>query len=371
MNILKLKKSDRLTELDGLRFFAVTGVMAVHFSPGWLAKLGPWGTWGVRFFFVLSGFLITQLLLSARTRVDAGRSRARGEFFQFCIRRALRLWPTYFLAIIGAAAVGLTYARDMLPWNLFFAGNYYIVRHDAWPQLMTHLWTLAIEQQFYLLWPLLILLAPPGVIVTALRVLIVAGPLFRMAETAWGAGETVRFALLPSCVDYFAWGGLLAWTLSRTGERAPPISARACGWLAGLAFALCFAGFHGGAVSFIPLFWPALEGSMIAIGSALLIWHCAAPQDSWLKAGARFPVFAYLGRISYGIYLYHNFAHWAGPGLLRRVTGERYLSHEWAHVLYYVMLTVAISAASWHLLEKPLERLRHRLSTGARPVASS
>ncbi|MFA6961803.1 MAG: acyltransferase [Opitutaceae bacterium] len=360
-------KSSRLTELDSLRFFAVVGVMAVHFSPGKLAHMGPWGLWGVRFFFVLSGFLITQLLLSARKRVDARQSRAAMEFVMFCMRRALRLWPTYLLAVVGAALVGLAYARDMLPWNLAFAGNYYIVRHDLWPSLMSHLWTLAVEQQFYVLWPLLILLAPSAGITMGLWMLILAGPLFRAAEMIWGTGSAVHFALLPSCVDYFAWGGLLAWILSHPSVRIQCPSPRTCGWVSGVVFISCFAGFHLGVYNFGPALWSALEGTLIAVASVLLIRHCAAPQDSWLKAGLRQPVFVYLGRISYGIYLYHNFVHWLGPGLLRRVTGLRYFSNEWAHVLYYMCLAIVISSISWHLLERPLERLRHRLPT---PVTS-
>jgi peptidoglycan/LPS O-acetylase OafA/YrhL len=109
--------------------------------------------------------------------------------------------------------------------------------------------------------------------------------------------------------------------------------------------------------------WPAIEGVLLALASLLLIRHCTDPRDSWIKVGLRQPAFVYLGRISYGIYLYHNFAHWAGPGILGRLTGERYFTQEWMHVLYYVALTIVVSAASWHLLEKPLERLRHRITS--------
>lgn len=350
----------RWSELDGGRFVAVLGVMCVHFSPT-LARYGDWGRWGVNYFFVLSGFLITGLLLSGRARREEGRTTAGGEVRHFFVRRCLRLWPVYFATLAVTWAANVEFARPMLPWNVSFLSNAYIIHVGSWPGVFSHLWTLAVEQQFYLVWPWLVLFAPRRWLGALFTAVVAAGFLFRaLAGTTGPAGDLVRWVSLPACIDFFAWGALLALWRARVRHW----SRRAGG--AGLAIAL------GGAALLFCAYasrWgagaPALRDALAGLGwglaSAALIVHCLSDCDSPLRRILRLKPLVYLGSISYGTYLLHNFSHRFGPGLLRHLIGRSYFAHELPHVLYLMTLSIAVSALSWHLLESPINRIRTRL----------
>ncbi len=341
----------RWSELDGLRCLAVAGVLAVHFAPGRFGNT-PWADWGVRLFFVLSGFLITDGLLRLREQPHPGR--ALREFF---IRRALRLWPLYFAVLAVTWTLDLRDARELLPWNAAFATNIAIYRNDVWPELFSHFWTLAVEQQFYVIWPFLILFVSPRLTVGVMFFLVIASPLSRAWEFAslLPAGGKVVSILLPMSADYLAWGGLLAvvrrkkWLAARAASSALPCALAilvALGWARSLP--------QPSAAML------AVETSLFGVASVLLVAHCIGSTGSWLRTILRLPPLVYLGTISYGIYVLHNFAHWAGPSILRRLTGENYFNAEWAHVSWLVALSITAASASWHCFERPLATLGKR-----------
>lgn len=350
----------RVTALDGLRFFAVAGVMAVHFSPGSLGKLGPWGDWGVRVFFVLSGYLITGILIGMRDRIDAGHAQPTTEYGRFFSRRAFRLFPAYAATLVAATALGLHHAEETLPWNLGFATNYFITLHQIWPQLLSHLWTLAVEFQFYLLWPWVMLAAPRLAWRKITIWLLLAGPAFRFIELALVPDSVAIGILLPSAVDYFGFGGLLALTPPAAWPKHP-------GRIAAVALATSLLAVHLGFASIWPA-WRALDPTLIATGSVALVAYLVQPGPGLFRDVCRLPVLRYLGRISYGIYLYHNLAHRLSPSLIRRLTGENYLPNEAAHVAVLVAISILLAMTSWHVLELPLERLREHLTKPRAPT---
>ena len=351
----------RLPALDGLRFFAVAGVMAWHFSPGTLGQIGPWGDWGVRVFFVLSGFLITGILLTSRTRIDTGCITFAREYSHFYLRRALRLWPAYLLAIAASLILSVAYAREMLVWNLTFTSNYYNTLEQTWPGLLSHLWTLGVEFQFYLLWPVLLLVAPRSALLPSLITLLVAGPAFRWLELYYiDATQTnALFLLLPANVDYFAWGALLALPASLSSIQSkikhPALYAALC-------YTGCLVTFYTPTLQSYAL-WRALDCSLLGLGSYFLILHLIRPEPSRLSRVCSFAPFVYLGRISYGIYLYHNFSHRLSPGIMRRLTGESYLPNEFAHIGGLVIISILCGIVSWHIIEQPINRLRLQRTT--------
>ena len=339
--------------------------MAVHFAPDTLS--GPWGDWGVRGFFVLSGFLITHGLLAARARIEARHTTTKAEIRTFFLRRAVRLWPLYFATIAVFATLNVETSRALLPWNLTFTLNYYITRAQQWPGLHSHFWTLAVEQQFYLFWPLLFLLAPLRAGITAIALIIFLAPVFRACELDLSAVQRVASPppaglLLPMCADALGWGALLALILHLRPANLPRYAKFGGSVSVGLFIALFFFSQQGPPRSTAP--WShALSGTVIAIASSLLIAHCIGDSDSLLRRILRFPPATYLGLISYGIYVIHNFTHWIGPSIMLRLSGRGYFETEFAHVSYLMALSIALAALSWHALERPLLRLtRHRLS---------
>lgn len=349
-------RDNRWSELDGMRCFAVTGVLAVHFDPGKYGNL-PLGDWGVRFFFVLSGFLITHGLIKARGRIESGSSRPWRELAAFFLRRALRLWPLYFGVIAITTLYDAPFSRLLLPWNLTFTTNHYIHQNDTWPGIQSHLWTLSVEQQFYLLWPFILLFIPYRKIVWFILTCVIIAPVARAWEhSILPADFSARGVLLPMCIDYLAWGELLAWAVMQGFNLTLLRKASAMG---GILLLSVLWWWHQSTTP-TPL-RSAIEGTGVGISALLLIAHCTAPGDSYFRKFLRFPPFVYIGVISYGIYLLHNYSHWFGPSLLRRLTGHNYFENNWAHVAWLTSVSLAAAGLSWHIFERPLAHIGRRV----------
>jgi peptidoglycan/LPS O-acetylase OafA/YrhL len=203
-------------EVDALRAIAMAAVVAFH------CKLMPFGWMGVWLFYVVSGFSVTTSLFS-RQHHTASIGMAIGGFY---IRRALRIWPLYFafvaLNVILLEAMGWTAPLEDLPWLLSFTQNLKMILTDytpaaAWPAF-GHLWTLAVEQQFYLLFPLLLLFRSRAGRGFALLGTIAVAPFIRVAVGHWATGigwdpERTAFAVYafaPAHFDAFAAGSLVA-----------------------------------------------------------------------------------------------------------------------------------------------------------------
>lgn len=144
-----------MQQLDGLRGLAIFGVFLAHFlqisieNPFFL----PYGSMGVRLFFVLSGFLITGILIKARARIDNGEQTAGYTLRAFYIRRCLRLFVVFYIWLIAERFV--FGPNERFWWDVFYASNFYdiLMREGRG----NHYWSLAVEEQFYLVWPWLIL----------------------------------------------------------------------------------------------------------------------------------------------------------------------------------------------------------------------
>jgi peptidoglycan/LPS O-acetylase OafA/YrhL len=203
-------------EVDALRAIAMTAVIAFH------CKLMPFGWMGVWLFYVVSGFSVTTSLFSRR-HPAASIGSAIGRFY---IRRALRIWPLYFafvaLNVILLVAIGRTEPLEDLPWLLSFTQNLKMIFTDYtpaanWPAF-GHLWTLAVEQQFYLVFPLLLILRGRFARSLVLLSVIAVAPLIRAAVAHWAAGRgwdpgRIAFAVYafgPAHFDAFAAGSLVA-----------------------------------------------------------------------------------------------------------------------------------------------------------------
>src|SRR5262249_50302433 len=114
----------RRPQLDGLRGFAVVAVIVHHY---FFHGAGPLGNAGVKLFFVLSGFLITSILLGARDRIDAGTITSRSAFGRFYLRRAMRICPLYYAVVVAAIALGLAPARELAVWLGSYTLNFHMM----------------------------------------------------------------------------------------------------------------------------------------------------------------------------------------------------------------------------------------------------
>jgi peptidoglycan/LPS O-acetylase OafA/YrhL len=281
-------------ELDGLRGLAVLGVIFYHCSPRllgtWIHYTSLWGWAGVNLFFALSGFLITSILLQSL--------RKPRYFRNFYGRRALRILPVYVLVLvvvylsapwfIGPTITEAVKAAPLLAY-IFFVQNLF---HLALPPAIGPTWSLAIEQQYYLLWaPLVRFTGRAWMLIAILLCALVASPLLRLANYHWLNPTHTLIHL-----DGIAWGSLLA-----LGLFTLPLSRRAWLWigLAGLVLGIAAAATIAGGTSFLD--------------SALAVGFAGAVLASIASTGARNPInaalrrgpLAFYGRISYGLYMIH------------------------------------------------------------------
>lgn len=136
--------------LDGLRCFAITLVLIDHFG-GIISKKLPLGPYGVNLFFVISGFLITSILMNMRF------DSFGNAYFKFMLRRALRIFPIYYITILTLWLLQMETVKNNITWLLTYTYNYAWVYFSLPENQINHFWSLCVEEQFYLFWPLLIL----------------------------------------------------------------------------------------------------------------------------------------------------------------------------------------------------------------------
>jgi len=283
-----------IPELQGLRGLAVLAVVFYHCHPRlegtWVHYASLWGWAGVNLFFVLSGFLITSILLESRDNEK--------YFRNFYGRRALRIWPVYVLVLvvvylnapwfIGAT---ITDAVKTAPWlaYVFFVQNLF---HLSMPPAISQTWSLAIEEQYYFLWaPIVRFLRNPWALASVLAAALIASPLLRLANFPW---MTLTHTLIH--LDGIALGSLLA-----LGLYALTLSRRAWLWIGLGSMVLGFA------------VTATIAGGTAFLDSALAVAFAGAILAAIASTGARNPInavlrrgpLAFYGRISYGLYMIH------------------------------------------------------------------
>lgn len=349
--------------LDGLRGVAIALVLLYHSEPllGRMAPVAAWGWMGVSLFFVLSGFLITGLLLDARGKPHYYRN--------FYARRILRIWPVYVLLLglqyflLPLAFSGPHWMLHLVrgaPWwaYLLFIQNLF---HLRLPGALGPTWSLAIEEQFYLFWaPLMAWLRPAALTVMALAVVLIS-PWLRLH----GHGLTATNTLFH--LDSIAMGALLALGLRRYRN----VCAR--GWQVGALIGIA-AGGAGMAIA-LQRGIPYLDTLLAAGFGGMLVLALAADERPHRNLYGRLLASAplrFLGRISYGLYMIHILVFSLLPfqGRLAALGGEG------AAIVVALRLTASVAAATllWYGFERPILKLKRYFSTSVaapRPPAAS
>jgi peptidoglycan/LPS O-acetylase OafA/YrhL len=349
----KSLEANRCARIDSLRFIGAFLVMISHYlDPA--GRYGHFGTWGVWLFFVLSGYLIGGILLDARERIELGVSSRRHQLWTFYARRALRIFPAYYVLLLGALLVGLPPIREFFGWAALYLINVKEVLVGQVAGIYGHLYTLSIEEQFYLLCPLCLLCLPRRAVVPLAISVILLGWLYRNILCANPAMPANSSRLLFGEMDQLAIGVLLAWLERRfrfglvRWRRVVSTSAA----VLGLAYFMVF--------YLLPRQgWTAVHGlGPLVYGLACACLIISVKQGSLPLA---LPVLEwrwlqFLGKISYGIYLYHNFAGWALAKPIRW-TGLPYPPKALEFPLL-VGVSIFAAALSWYAVEKPLNDLK-------------
>jgi len=335
-----------IPELQGLRGLAVLSVVCYHCHPRlvgtWVHYASLWGWAGVNLFFVLSGFLITSILLESRNK--------ERYFRNFYGRRALRIWPVYVfvLVVVYLSApwfIGptITQAVKSAPWlaYIFFVQNLF---HLALPPAIGPTWSLAIEEQYYFLWaPIVRFLRNPWALAAVLAAALVASPVFRLANLHW---MTLTHTLIH--LDGIALGSLLAlglYTLTLSRRRWLYLG------LAGAVFGFAATATIAGGTAFLD--------SALALGFAGVVIAAIASTGSRnpLNTALRRGPLAFYGRISYGLYMIHIMVFVYFGWFDARM--DRYgIPGNLAVVAFRLAVSTAAATVLWYAFESQILKLK-------------
>lgn len=347
-----------MPQLDGLRALAIGFVVYSHFWPSGLVHDAlRWGYIGVRLFFVISGFLITGILLDARERMKENKNVLKS----FYVRRALRIFPIYYLSIfLLIFGYGGFNQWEMSSYLTYTTNWYYCTYktgtvHLSGMDIGSHLWSLAIEEQFYLVWPWLILFAPRRWILPIILTSIALAPISRFVLALMTYSEIAITFNSFGCLDTLGTGALLAYIWRRPDGVAQ--ARRFAKWSARLVIPLIVIALPQRLWSTHYVLIFTFQDILYAAISVSLVTAAAIGIPGFFGRLLGKGLVAYIGRISYGIYLYHGFAPVWVSWLLNRV-GLPYPSDPYAQFAVLTVLSVAIAALSWHLLEKPINSLK-------------
>lgn len=350
----------RAQQLDGLRCLAVVGVICHHWIPQ------EWRQWvpteiGLYFFFTLTGFLITGGLLRDRDRGEAGdKSWRAAALAVFASRRGLRIYLPYFTAVIAAVLLNAGDVRAAWLWYVLPITHTHILLTGVWPSGVSHFWTLAIQIQFYLLWPFVVYFPPQrwlGWIFAGCAVATVAGR-FALAYSPTGM-DGMLLRGWPN-LDLFACGALLAWQYHRRPALQLPWL-KWIGWLAaigwGYSYVLWLTKHESPA-------WGCLQNLFFAIASTALIHACLKCIHGPIGKLLECAVFQHIGRLSYSLYLWHNLVPimlgWAAPFLWKGVfTDELAPLYRFP---FFALTSWAVAWLAWRWTEQPFERKRAQLA---------
>jgi peptidoglycan/LPS O-acetylase OafA/YrhL len=322
-----------MRQIDGLRALAVAMVFIDHF----VGVRVPLGTMGVLLFFVISGFLITGILFDLKESVCEGLLSIPNALKLFYVRRFLRIFPLYYLCLLVLWLFNLPSVRQMIAWYVFYGINIRIAIDPNWSHFPAtgHFWSLAVEEQFYLLWPLLILLLPKRHLRASLWGLVLVSLGFRAVERHFFHVNLVTSTILTvDCFDYFSLGALLA--LNDLRDKA---LLRIGGILSipVLTFQILLFVLRRG-ISFP---WTLFEFCCALIFTMLVSLAAEGSNNGFGRFLACKPM-TYLGMISYGLYVYHLPIY----NLMSKRTVPT------------VFLVLAIASLSWYLYEKPINGLK-------------
>jgi len=343
----------RVEALDGVRGIAVLAVLLFHCS---LQLQGPWhiaGSWGwmgVDLFFVLSGYLITGILLDARG------APSRLYYGGFYGRRLLRIAPAFVTLMLTLSVVpkltGQTPAAHVLltsheRWYWTFFTNALIATY-GWAGVIPQtapLWSLAVEEQFYLIWPSVVRRLTTGRLLQLCLILILLAAMARAILARAGVSVSTLYVLMPTRADLLAWGALLAALIRHPNGIA---IIRRFVWPALFTSALCIIAvmLHFGSSYYWSKGMVMAGYPAIAVGAACLVAIAILYEPSPL----RFAWLTQIGKVSYGLYLWHM----TGIAVLAPLT-----PHLGAWLIPSALLVSLVpTLVSWYLVEQPLLSLK-------------
>lgn len=328
-------QSKHIPQLDGLRGLAIVLVLLAHSAVMFirfpsLAWIDGYGSLGVQLFFVLSGFLITRILLDSKERPH--------YFRNFFVRRALRIYPLYYALLGFVVFSGVVHQHGVRWWPYILYVSNLVYGENTQPSPLGPAWSVAVEEQFYLLWPIIVSVLSRRNLERFCVAMIVSAVCLRFTGILQWHNTLLQ-------LDALGAGALVACRLDSIGSWRPTAGLLACLLPLGVA---------------IPMgFWNNLSQTVQVVSSTALLIVLVDDRAA-ISAPFRAPAPGYLGRISYGVYLLHSLVFsaflWSRFGRSVIEHGSVMTVVLWTLVQFIVVLLVA--SASFYLFESPFLRLK-------------
>lgn len=348
-----------------LRAFAVLIVLVQHWGP-WkfsspfftsiLHTFLPDGLFGVDLFFVLSGYLITRILINAKFEEN---SSSNAQIIKaFYMRRLLRIFPIYYLFVLVLVIFNVAYIRENLFYFFTYTSNFLALRNGGVDN-MDHTWSLAVEEQFYLIWPLVILYVPKKhllkIIILFFSIGILSSYLF------YSLFGKVFYTITSTCFIAFALGSLLAYI------QIMPEHYKKFTLFLKISLLICIPIFFLNQLG-SPILLFRLVNSIISLG--LIVYVVNMRYNKITAFVLRNSFLMYIGKISYGIYLYHYYIPTFYTKILAKANELFHLNKSTVDILRYPPLRYIISLAfllalshlSFHYFESVFTKLKSRFN---------
>ena len=355
-------------QFDAVRAIAVILVIISHWFPHGTLTVFPVGSIGVDIFFVLSGFLITRILLQKKESLEhfpekESRIKAIGKFM---MRRSLRIFPIYYLILL-VLFLGASYLPNPIPvdWEYYvtYVENFLFYARQSFPGgKVSPLWSLAVEEQFYLIWPWLLFYIPVKYIKHVLISGIIIGASCSFLFPLLLAKKELTPVLTPACLQAFCLGGILSYITVFKSEHLEDLYPRLK--IFGLIAISIYIVIKLFSVNFF-----FQDRLLIALFTTWVLAVILLNKAGWFGVVLNNNMLVSLGKVSYGIYVYHNFIpvsfkavlHFLKKNLDSALLSKLILNVETHSVLFYLfctLLLLILSFSSYYVIEKPLLSLR-------------
>ena len=356
---------ERIESLDGLRGIAILLVLFFHLF--YYLPASKYGWAGVDLFLVLSGFLITGILLDT---VNHPR-----YWLNFFARRFLRIFPLYYAAltliILSAYFLQPYYSSNQLHFHQLWQhqGWLWLYVYNWWEYIhgmplparyVSHFWSLAVEEQFYLLWPLLVFVFRDKKLLYLIIFLLIAAPVIRYLMFFMGSGSSYPEVYVATFtrMDSLATGALVAYAWRNQAVMQYLSSSKELLFLISVAVIL-YSGlsdtFRSAGEGFIKFGYTA---NAMMFGTLLLI---VLDDTHWLSRILNNQFFKFFGKYSYALYIFH----WPLFNLLfSNIMVYFNMPHRLIASIAVLMITIILSIVSWHMIEKPMNQLKTKFSYG-------
>jgi peptidoglycan/LPS O-acetylase OafA/YrhL len=342
---MQLKKFE---QIDALRFFAVLPVLISHWELFDISKSTQFlfASNGVNLFFAISGFLITLGLIKAGEKEQS----VQASLWKFYVRRFLRIFPIYYLMLLLLWFFNHPKVAGGIWWYLSYSTNFYCIRIQGWGGL-PHLWSLAVEEQFYLVWPFVILLTPRRFIPAIIGLIIIMSLSFKTYWLQRSNSFWVLYMNPIAVLDVLGLGALLSYYYHFQSDKLKALLNNKIFTLVVLLqlIVVLYLRYNEHCTSI----YQVINRFSFGLFSVWLIGRAVFGFKGIIGYILTMPSLKYIGKISYGVYLLHILI----PGMLM---GLKYPTDHFSRFCMYFILTIAICSISWYSYESRILKLKDK-----------